>query len=138
MIFVIGFILDYYDLSQIAFNLNYLPLIMLLIIMGSYVIYILYFLITIIIRMNKIRRCIETKDVNSLIRLALKSSFNLLRYVKMAAISGLGDIGSNEANSILHNLSMDQMIEIQSRATTSLDMISVKNDQEKRYYLKFI
>jgi hypothetical protein len=90
------------------------------------------------VRMNKIRRCIETNDVISLIRIAMKSGFNVLRYVKIAAISGLGDIGSTESNNILHNFSMDRKFDIQSRAITSLDMISIKNDQEKRFYLEFI
>jgi len=135
--FTFSIVLSSFDLSQLTFNSDSIFLIMLLFLFSLYTIFILYLLITILIRMKKITHCIKAKNVYGLIQIAEKSGFNLLRYVKMAAISGLGDIGSIEANSILHTFSMDRMIEIQNRAITSLDMISIKNNQEKRYYFEF-
>jgi hypothetical protein len=135
MVIMVALVFGIFDLSQFQFSYDYASIIMIFFVVVFYFIFILVLLVAIYIRMNKIKQCLETKDVFTLIQIAIKPGFNLLRYVKMAAISALGDLGSAEAINILRNMGMDRMIDIRSRAMTSLDMISVKNNSNRRFYL---
>lgn len=137
LFFMIFLYLRYSNLFQDDFSLEVLFDYLIFFFVIFIILEILIIITIILIRFNRIRKYLETKDLYKLISMTTKSGFGFLRYIKAFTISALGDIGSPEANSVLINLINDTQIEIRSRANTALDLISIKNDQQNRYYMQF-
>ncbi|MHA1212676.1 MAG: HEAT repeat domain-containing protein [Candidatus Heimdallarchaeota archaeon] len=138
MLFMLVIILSQFNIFPLGFTLEQAPGLILFFGFFIYLIEIVIIIAMILTRTNKVKEYVETGNLYDLITLVNKSNFGFLRFVKGIGISGLADIGNPEAIQTLLGLSQSNKTEIQNKAVVALDVISAKNDMEKRYFLQIL